>query len=165
MAQPIHLRLICSVAAFLLCGSICFAETNDRSFKAAAVAYDPAWGDLEGNISRIVQAVDEISQTGVRLMVFPEQATTGYIFDDFQMVRPYLDTVPGKTTDALSKVTKARSVFVTVGIAEIDPESGLGYNSVALIGPKGYIGKYRKHGLNAQDQRWVSPGNLGFPVF
>ena len=45
------------------------------------------------------------------------------------------------------------------------PTGGLGYNTAALIGPQGYIGKYRKHGLNAQDQRWVAVGNLGFPVF
>ncbi|KTC85454.1 N-carbamoyl-D-amino acid hydrolase [Legionella drozanskii LLAP-1] len=43
--------------------------------------------------------------------------------------------------------------------------SGLGYNTSALIGPEGYIGKYRKHGLNSQDQRWTSVGNVGFPVF
>ena len=43
--------------------------------------------------------------------------------------------------------------------------TGLGYNTAALIGPDGYIGKYRKHGLNAQDQRWVANGDLGFPVF
>lgn len=134
-------------------------------FKAAAVAFDPQWGDLQGNIDRIAKSVGEVADQGVKLMVFPEQATIGYIFDDFEMVRPYLDTIPGKTTDAIAKVTRERHVYVSVGIAEIDPDSGLGFNSVALIGPNGYIGKYRKHGLNWQDQRWVSQGNLGFPVF
>lgn len=167
MKKLFRYRLIELIVASLLilCSSTSFAGGDSRSFKAAAVAFDPAWGDLEGNISRIVQAADEVAETGVKLMVFPEQATTGYIFDDFNMVRPFLDTIPGKATDALSKVTRARHVYVTVGIAEIDPASGLGFNSVALIGPEGYIGKYRKHGLNSQDQRWVSPGNLGFPVF
>jgi predicted amidohydrolase len=141
------------------------AQPKISQFKAAAVAYDPQWGDLEGNIARIAQAVKEVADQGVKLMVFPEQATIGYIFDDFDMVRPYLDTIPGKTTDAIAQVTKERNVYVSVGIAEIDPDSGLGFNSVALIGPEGYIGKYRKHGLNWQDQRWVSQGNIGFPVF
>lgn len=141
------------------------AQTSPPPFKAAAVAYDPQWGDLEGNIARIAEAANTVADSGARLLVFPEQATVGYIFDDFEMVRPYLDTIPGKTTAALEKVTRARNIYVTVGIAEIDPESGLGFNTVALIGPKGYIGKYRKHGLNSQDQRWVSQGNLGFPVF
>lgn len=141
------------------------AQSAPAPFKAAAVAYDPQWGDLEGNIARIVAAIEKVADSGARLMVFPEQATTGYIFDDFQMVRPYLDTIPGKTTNAIAKVARARNVYVAIGIAELDPASGLGYNSAALIGPEGYIGKYRKTGLNSQDQRWVSQGNLGFPVF
>jgi predicted amidohydrolase len=133
------------------------------SFKA--VAFDPAWGDLDGNIRRMVAGIEDVARQGVRLAVLPEQATIGYIFDDFAMVKPYLDTVPGKATAAIEKVTRAYRMYVVVGIAELDAASGLGYNTAALIGPEGYIGKYRKHGLNSQDQRWVAPGNLGFPVF
>ncbi len=136
-----------------------------KRFKVAAVAFDPAWGDLDGNISRMVAGLEDVARQGVRLAVLPEQATIGYIFDDFAMVEPYLDTIPGKATAAISKVTRAHHMYVVVGIAERDVGTGLGYNTVALIGPAGYIGKYRKHGLNAQDQRWVSVGNLGFPVF
>jgi predicted amidohydrolase len=109
--------------------------------------------------------IEDVAKQGVRLAVLPEQATIGYIFDDFAMVKPHLDTVPGKTTGAIEKVTRAYHMYVVVGIAELDPASGLGYNTAALIGPDGYIGKYRKHGLNPQDQRWVTSGNLGFPVF
>jgi predicted amidohydrolase len=141
------------------------ADEPLRSYKAAAIVYDPAWGDLDGNITRIAAAVDEAGAQGVKLAVLPEQATIGYIFDSFAMVRPYLDTVPGKTTDALAKVTARRHMYVAVGIAELDPVTGLGYNTAALVGPNGYIGKYRKHGLNSQDQAWVTPGDGGFPVF
>ncbi len=88
-----------------------------------------------------------------------------YIFDNFEMVRRFLDTVPGKTTASIERITRAYHIYVIVGIAEIDPASGLGYNTAALIGPDGYIGKYRKHGLNPQNQRWTSVGNVGFPVF
>jgi predicted amidohydrolase len=141
------------------------APAQPMRFKAAAVAFDPAWGDLDGNIARMVAGIEDVAKQGVRLAVLPEQATIGYIFDDFAMVKPHLDTVPGKTTGAIEKVTRAYHMYVVVGIAELDPASGLGYNTAALIGPDGYIGKYRKHGLNPQDQRWVTSGNLGFPVF
>jgi predicted amidohydrolase len=157
--------MLCLLMGLASVGSAQAQPSKINEFKAAAVAYDPQWGDLQGNIARIAKAVSEVADQGVKLMVFPEQATTGYIFDDFEMVRPYLDTIPGKATDAIAKVTRDKKVYVSVGIAEIDPDSGLGFNSVALIGPEGYIGKYRKHGLNWQDQRWVSQGNLGFPVF
>jgi predicted amidohydrolase len=142
-----------------------YAQQPLKSYQAAAIVYDPAWGDLDGNIVRIAAAVDEAGADGVKLAVLPEQATVGYIFDDFAMVRPYLDTIPGKTTDALTKVTARHHMYVAVGIAELDPVTGLGYNTAALVGPNGYIGKYRKHGLNSQDQAWVTPGDGGFPVF
>ena len=153
------------IAAIALSPRVYAAEEPLKSYKAAAIVYDPAWGDLEGNIARIAAAVDAAGAQGVKLAVLPEQATIGYIFDNFAMVRPYLDTVPGKTTDALAKVTKQRHMYVAVGIAELDPVTGLGYNTAALVGPDGYVGKYRKHGLNAQDQAWVTPGDGGFPVF
>ncbi len=135
------------------------------SFKAAAVAYNPAWGDLDGNIARMVTGVENVGKQGVKLAVLPETANMGYIFDNFAMVRPYLDTVPGKATAALAKVARQYHMYIAVGLGEYDPSNGLAYNTSALIGPEGYIGKYRKHGLNAQDQRWAATGNGGFPVF
>lgn len=160
-------RLI--VIGILTLGVVSFVQANSikvlPSFKAAAVAYDPAWGDLDGNIERMAMGVENLGKQGVKLAVLPETANMGYIFDDFAMVRPYLDTVPGRTTTALAKVARKYHMYVVVGLGELDPTSGLGYNTSALIGPEGYIGKYRKHGLNAQDQRWTSVGNVGFPVF
>ncbi len=156
---------LAAVAVILPALRNCAAEEPLKSYKAAAIVYDPAWGDLDGNIARIAAAVDKAGEQGVKLAVLPEQATIGYIFDSFAMVKPYLDTVPGKTTDALAKVTARRHMYVAVGIAELDPKTGLGYNTAALVGPSGYLGKYRKHGLNSQDQAWVTPGDGGFPVF
>ncbi|NCY17820.1 MAG: hypothetical protein EBX39_13905, partial [Actinobacteria bacterium] len=50
-------------------------------------------------------------------------------------------------------------------ISEIDRATGLTYNTGALVGPDGYIGKYRKNGLNPSDIAWFVPGNTGYPVF
>ena len=86
------------------------SPTPIRSFTAAAVAFDPAWGDIDGNIARIVAGIENVARQGVRLTVLPELATTGYIFDDFAMVKPYLDTVPGKATAAIEKVTRAHRI-------------------------------------------------------
>jgi predicted amidohydrolase len=157
--------LLLATTVFALSPANIYAQEPLKSYKAAAIVYDPAWGDLDGNIARIADAVDKAGTQGVKLAVLPEQATVGYIFDNFAMVRPYLDTVPGKATDALAKVTEHHHMYVAVGIAERDPVTGLGYNTAALVGPNGYLGKYRKHGLNSQDQAWVTPGDGGFPVF
>lgn len=161
----LRLLIICVVSLTTVSAAKAAPPTVLPSFTAAAVAYDPAWGDLDGNIARMETGVEHVAKQGVKLVVLPETANMGYIFDDFAMVRPYLDTIPGKTTAALAKVTRKYHMYVVVGLGEIDPTSGLAYNSSALIGPQGYIGKYRKHGLNAQDQRWSVTGNVGFPVF
>src|SRR5581483_163230 len=99
------------------------------------IVFDPAWGDLDGNISRMTAGIEEVAKQGVRLAVLPETATMGYIFDNFEMVKPFLDAVPGKTTASIEKITRAYRIYVVVGIGEIDPASGLGYNTAALIGP------------------------------
>ena len=41
------------------------AEEPLRSYRAAAIVYDPAWGDLDGNIARIADAVDKAGAEGV----------------------------------------------------------------------------------------------------
>ena len=134
-------------------------------FKVAAVEFNPEFFEFEQNIPRIVAIVEEAAKAGAKIIVLPETATSGYIYKDRKQFDPYLDTVPGKTTHALAKVTAAHQCYVTIGIAEIDPSTGLAYNTGALIGPQGYIGKYRKVGLNPDDQLWFTPGNLGYPVF
>ncbi len=39
------------------------------------------------------------------------------------------------------------------------------YNSAILIGPKGYLGKYRKLHLFMNEKDYFKPGNISLPVF
>jgi predicted amidohydrolase len=134
-------------------------------FKVAAVEFNPAFFEFERNIPRIAAIIEQSAQAGAKIIVLPETATSGYIYKDRKQFDPYLDSIPGKTTDAIEKITKKYDCYVTIGIAEIDRSTGLAYNTGALVGPEGYIGKYRKVGLNSDDQLWFTPGNLGYPVF
>lgn len=133
--------------------------------KVAAVNFIPAWGDLEGNIGRLAEAVEKVAEQGINYAVFPETAVSGYLFTDSTELNPYLDTIPGKATDALLPILAKSGLYVSVGIAERDTETGLAYNSAVLLGPDGIIGKYRKIGLNSQDQKVFAPGNTGVKVF
>jgi predicted amidohydrolase len=47
----------------------------------------------------------------------------------------------------------------------MDPETGATYNAGALVGPQGYVGKYRKTGLNFADVMSFKQGNAGYPHF
>ena len=134
-------------------------------FKVAAVEFNPMMMELEKNIEGAARAATEAAQNGARLIVLPEAAVSGYIYKDREQFLPFMDTIPGKTTDALSLVCAKFNCYIAIGIAEIDADTRLTYNSGALIGPTGYIGKYRKNGLNPSDILWFVPGNTGYPVF
>lgn len=136
-----------------------------ETFKVAAVEFNPEFMEFDKNISGAVAMAEEAAKNGAKLIVLPEAAISGYIYRDLEQFLPYMDTVPGKTTDALAKVTATYNCYIAIGIAEIDNDTGLTYNTGALIGPKGYIGKYRKNGLNPSDVLWFVPGNTGYPVF
>ncbi|MCP9815103.1 carbon-nitrogen hydrolase family protein [Synechococcus sp. GreenBA-s] len=141
------------------------AEVGSKPVKVAAVDFIPAWGDREGNIRRLVQAAERVAAQGVQYAVFPETAISGYDFTDPAQLAPFVDTIPGRATDALQPVLKRTGMIVSVGIAEKDANTGIFYNTAVLMGPDGIIGKYRKNGLNGQDVQLFGPGDTGVGVF
>lgn len=139
--------------------------TVKEAFKVAAIEFNPEFMELDKNIVAATAIAEEAAKNGARLIVMPEAAVSGYIYRDLEQFLPYMDTVPGKTTDSLSRVTKQYNCYIAIGIAEIDRDTGLTYNTGALVGPNGLVGKYRKNGLNPSDVLWFVPGNTGYPVF
>ena len=145
---------------------VSFAQglSPSSSIKVAAVDFVPAWGDLDGNVRRLAQAAEELARQGVAYAVFPETAVSGYLFSGPDQIAPFLDTIPGRTTAALLPILERTGLHMSVGIAERDSETGLAYNTAVLMGPHGIIGKYRKNGLNPQDQKVFAPGNTDVEV-
>ena len=138
---------------------------GSKPIKVAAVDFIPAWGDLGGNIRRLVSAAEAVAAQGINYAVFPETALSGYAFADPSQLAPSVDTIPGKTTTALLPLLKRTGLYMSVGIAEKDAVTGILYNTAVLLGPEGIIGKYRKNGLNGQDVQLFGPGNTDVSVF
>ena len=134
-------------------------------FKVATVEFNPEMFEFDKNVTRAVAVIEEAAAAGARLIVLPEAALSGYIYKDLEQFLPYMDTVPGKGTMAIEPICAKYNAYVAIGIAEVEPSTGLTFNTGALIGPHGYIGKYRKVGLNPSDILWFTPGNTGHPVF
>ncbi len=161
------LGLAAGVAAFAaIAGETAAQEARgSKPVKVAAVDFVPAWGDLEGNIGRLAKAAEEAARQGVQYAVFPETAVSGYLFSDSRQLAPFVDTLPGRMTAAVLPVLQRTGMHMSVGIAERDAATGLVYNTAVLMGPGGIIGKYRKNGLNPQDQKVFAPGTTGVEVF
>jgi predicted amidohydrolase len=95
----------------------------------------------------------EASKTGADMIVFPELALSGYECDEGvrQNQKPcamhvaLAESIPGPSTEAIGKLAKELGVFIVFGLPEIDAQDKeIIYNSVAVLGPEGLIGKYRK---------------------
>ena len=155
----------CLALAFAMPVSAQTAPRGQKPVKVAAVDFIPAWGDLDGNVARLAQAVEKVAQQGIEYAVFPETAVSGYLFSDSAQLAPFLDTIPGKATAAVLPILQRTGLHMSVGIAERDAVTGLAYNTAVLMGPTGIIGKYRKNGLNPQDQKVFAPGTTGVEVF
>lgn len=134
-------------------------------FKVAAVEFNPELFEFDRNLERACATIEEAAGAGARLIVMPEAALSGYVYRDLEQFLPYMDAVPGKGTAAIEPICARHGCHVAIGIAEVDRDTGLTYNTGALIGPAGYVGKYRKNGLNPSDILWFTPGNTGYPVF
>ena len=131
----------------------------------AAVQYDPTIHMKEKNEAAQLKLTTEAARKGAKLIVLPEMNQVGYCFTSREEVTPYVEPVPGPTTDRYAEVARKYEAHIVVGLAEVDPETKNYYNAQALVGPDGFIGKYRKVHSYISEPRWAKDGDLGFPVF
>jgi predicted amidohydrolase len=134
-------------------------------YKAACIQYNPQLNDFSGNLAELAGFIEEAAASGAALVVCPEMALTGYHYESREHIRPYTDTIPGRATSTIGEVCRRYGAFVVVGMAERDADTDLFYISAALIGPDGFIGRYRKMHLWETETKWATAGDLGFPVW
>jgi predicted amidohydrolase len=133
--------------------------------KVAAVQSDPQVG-LENKAKNLADSIAQINaaaDNGARLVVLPELANTGYSFETRDEAYDHAETVPdGETVQAWIEVAQERDLYVVGGVTEID---GLYLHDTAvLVGPEGYIGRYRKTHLWNREKLIFTPG-VEIPVF
>ncbi|WP_067928019.1 nitrilase-related carbon-nitrogen hydrolase [Alicyclobacillus shizuokensis] len=139
--------------------------TNRAPFVVAAVQFNPRLNDREHNLAALYEIVERAANAGAKLIVTPEMATTGYSYPNRAAIAPFVDTIPGVTTELFAELTRQYNVYVVVGMPEVELETNFYYNSAVLIGPKGVVGCYRKIHLWEVEAHWALSGNLGVPVF
>ena len=121
----------------------------------------PEFGRKERNLR---QALKDLEGTDADLMVLPELFNTGYQFVSREEAAGLAEAIPnGDTCRALMGLARSRCMTLVFGMAEID--KGRVYNSAAVVGPKGFIGRYRKSHLFAEEKYFFDPGDTGFKVF
>ena len=134
--------------------------------RVAVVQFDPQVGieKCAGNLRRSLELALEAVNGGANLIVLPELSNTGYFFSNRQDAFAHAEAVPdGPSVQRWIDFAREHNVYLVAGLAERD---GMRlFNTGVLVGPDGFIGKYRKAHLWNLEKLWFTPGDLGFPVF
>ncbi|UVI33273.1 carbon-nitrogen hydrolase family protein [Paenibacillus spongiae] len=109
-----------------------------------ALAVNHVDSDRNDNINRIEALIHQAADAGADVVVFPETATSGLINnDDPEHDWPLGLPVPGEITDQFAKLAEDRSIWIAIGLIEI--EGTKLYDTAIFINPQGEIGlKYRR---------------------
>ena len=132
--------------------------------KIAAVQMEPRITIKKENLDKIIAKTKTAALNGSNLIVFPECALTGYVFNSREEALLYADTIPGLSTDKIEACCKELKVYVIVGLIERTGDKC--FNAAVLIGPEGLIGKYRKNHLPFLGvDRFLDRGDEPFRVY
>jgi predicted amidohydrolase len=134
-------------------------------FRVAAIQFEPKLFAKEQNLAALLRLTEEAAAGGAQLIVTPEMATTAYCWASREEVAADVEPVPGPTTERFGEIAARHGCWIVVGMAEVDPETGVYYNSAVLIGPEGPTGLYRKTHAFISEPKWAKDGDLGLPVF
>lgn len=114
--------------------------SKTKKLKVAVVSSKSRFCDIDANLKHFAALVRKARQQQARFVCFPELSLTGYTLrkEILEIAQP----VPGPATEVLEKIAADNQAFLSVGLAE---KSRNKYHiTQVLIGPRGYIGKYRK---------------------
>jgi predicted amidohydrolase len=132
-----------------------------EAFKIALAQLSCRQGAKAENLAKIKKTVARAKNQGTELVIFPELSLTGYVVRD--EIYGLAERIPGPSTRIIEKIARKNDIHIVFGMPEIsqNTEATL-HNSAVLIGPRGFIGKYRKMYLPThsifEEKRYFRPG-------
>jgi len=122
------------------------------------------------NLQKAIIKVREAAEQGAQIICLQELFTSLYFcdvedYDNFKLA----ETIPGPSTDELSKVAAQLGVVIIASLFEKRAQ-GMYHNTTAVLDADGaYLGKYRKMHIpddpGFYEKFYFTPGDLGYKVF
>ena len=132
--------------------------------KVAGVQMNPIILEKEKNLTKCLEFIETAAKKKAKIIVFPECALTGYCFSSLEEGMSVAEPMFGPSSRVLAALCSERKVYTIIGFLE--RERAQCYNTIALIGPEGVIGNYRKLHLPFLGiDRFVNPGNQPLKVY
>ena len=132
--------------------------------RVSALQLAPVLGDFAGNRARAAAAIREALEAGADLVVLPELATSGYVFETVDELRAVAVSDDHEIFGEWAELAATREGAVIVGgFAELADDGRL-FNSAAVVDASGVRASYRKVHLWDQEKRFFTPGADAPPV-
>jgi len=109
-----------------------------KILRIALAQINPTVGDLDGNVSKILNYIKKANKAGAQVVAFPELAITGYPPEDLLLKTQFIED----NLDALEKVRRNVGDIVAV-VGFVDKRDDI-YNAAAIIHNKRLIDTYHK---------------------
>ena len=124
----------------------------------AAAQIEPKLAEPERNLEACLARLEEAAAAGAELLVLPECAIPGYMFESAEEALPLAEEVPGPSSEVLERESRRLGMHVVCGLLERDGDTLR--NAAVLVGPDGLVGTYRKTHLPFLGvDRFVFPGD------
>jgi predicted amidohydrolase len=125
---------------------------------------EPRLGEVARNLEACLGRLEEAAAAGCELLVLPECALTGYVFDSPEEARGVALEVPGAEVETLEAACARLGVHAVCGLLECDGD--VLRNCAILTGPTGLVGRYWKSHLPYLGvDRFVAAGDGPFEPF
>jgi N-carbamoylputrescine amidase len=122
------------------------------------------------NLAKAIAKTREAAAQGAQIVCLQELFTSLYFCDVEDYENFHLaETIPGPSTEALSKVAQELNVVIIASLFE-KRTHGLYHNTTAVLDADGtYLGKYRKMHIPDDpafyEKFYFTPGDLGYKIF
>ena len=115
----------------------------------------------KANLRKIEELTIKAKEQAADLVIFPELSLTGYVVRD--QIYELAETIPGPATKKIEGIARKTGMHVIFGMPELSEKTKATiFNTAVFIGPKGFIGKYRKMYLPThsvfEEKRYFRPG-------
>jgi len=123
--------------------------------------------DKTTNIEKMKAYAEKAKKEDAKLVIFPELSLTDYLVRD--LIYELAEPIPGPSVEKITEIAKQNKIYIVFGMPEMSNKAeSVIYNTAVLVGPEGYIGKYRKMHLPThsvfEEKRYFRQG-YETPVF
>jgi predicted amidohydrolase len=135
---------------------------SEIAMKLAVGQMEPVIANIEENISTVRALLEEAEENSVDVLVLPELANSGYVFNNKEEAKASAEEIPAGPLSAELLEWTEKGRMVVAGICE-RTKGGL-YNSAGVFAEGQHLATYRKIQLFLDERTWFLPGDEEPPV-